>query len=80
MSLIKRYSIIIYGFLGVNKVLTIICNQLIAIEKFDFMMLFFAIQIILNIMCAIHLISHMVRKDKVLVFDKISGIFVGDIK
>ncbi|RDY23920.1 VanZ family protein [Romboutsia maritimum] len=79
-SLVKRYSILIYGVFGVNRFLNVITNNLASIEKYDFMLFFFAIQIIFDIICLIHLISHIIKKDKALIYDKISNINIVNIR
>ncbi|MGL4773620.1 MAG: VanZ family protein [Clostridium sp.] len=75
ISLTKRYGIIIYLFIGINKFLSAISTNL-AENYINIFLAFMFIQFMFNFICAIHVISHIKKKDRMLIFDKLSNTYI----
>lgn len=80
VDLLKRYSILIYGYFLPLRILSSVIAYLNSIEKYDFMILLFFIQIFFNIFVIIHILYHMIKRDPILIHDRISGISNFNIK
>ncbi|MGL5354364.1 MAG: VanZ family protein [Clostridium sp.] len=75
ISLTKRYGILIYLFFGINKFLSAISNNL-AENDINIFLAFMFIQFVFNFICIIHVISHIRKKDRILIFDKLSNTYI----
>ena len=70
----KRYGILLYGFFLSSYILNNGIDYLLRIEKYDFFILLFIIQILLNSFALIHLVSHIFKRNPILLHDKISHV------
>lgn len=80
IDVFKRYSLLMYGYFLTNNILSDASTYLANIEKYDFLILIGFLQLILNLFVFIHVVSHIIKHDPVLLHDKVSGIMNIDIK
>lgn len=74
IQLLKRYGVLIYGYFLTSDILNSASTYLSNIEKYDFLILITILQLALNLYVFIHIISHMIKHDPILLHDKISGV------
>lgn len=74
IEIFKRYSILMYCYFMPNYILNSAQNYLQSLEKYDFLIIVFILQLFLVLFGFIHLLSHIIKKDPILLHDKISGV------
>ncbi|NEU05389.1 VanZ family protein [Clostridium senegalense] len=73
-EILQRYSVLLYGYFLLSYILNDANNYLYNLEYYEFLIIILGVQILLNVFVFLHLISHIIKKDPLLLHDRISGV------